>query len=82
MLWQLETSDPEEVTDAWIDDALGLASASTAGTSAQAAVPEGNAVGRESTPPVSSGAMTPTAPLDKGEEGKAFARPARPGRKR
>jgi len=73
---QLETSDPEEVTDAWIDDALGPVAPSV--ELAQLAI---DLQAGEPSPP-SSGLMTPTAPLDKGEEGKAFAKPARPGRRR
>lgn len=71
---QLETSDPEEVTDAWIEDALGPAVEPDVG---KFSLGEGSG---EATPP-SSGMMTPTAPLDRGE-GKTFAKPARPGRKR
>ncbi len=73
---QLETSDPEEVTDAWIEDALGPAA-----PSAELGSLEIDPLKGEPSPP-SSGMITHTAPLDRPEEGKAFAKPARPGRKR
>lgn len=74
---RLETSDPDEVTDAWIEEALGPV--------APAKELEGLSVGEEGektgeTPP-SSGLMTPTAPLDK-PESTGFSKPSRPGRKR